>query len=255
MQDRYAGDIGDYGKLGLLRTLQSSGFSIGVNWYLTPDEKHNDDGKHTEYLEKNLYRNCDEDLWNELKTIVDAGNRTISALEKNAILNAAFYSECLDFSDKSKPERDSSRNAWHRAALTELAGNDIVFVDPDNGMLVRSAEGSRRENKFVKPQELKDYYDMGSSIVYYQHKARRKDQHYIDQNESLLKDFRLNIHYGLGLKFKTTSLRYYFFIIQPRHKESITNAVRKMLAGPWREHFLYYNPKQGGVFSEILQKE
>ena len=107
MQGRYAGDIGDYGKLGLLRTLRAAGLSIGVNWYLTPDEKHNDDGKHTEYLERNLYCNCDEDLWDELKTIVDTGNRTVSALEKKSILDAAFYSDCLNFSNKSKPERDS----------------------------------------------------------------------------------------------------------------------------------------------------
>ena len=33
MQDRYAGDVGDYGKIALLRFLQAQGFSIGVNWY------------------------------------------------------------------------------------------------------------------------------------------------------------------------------------------------------------------------------
>ena len=50
MQNRYTGDIGDYSKLGLLRALQSAGFSIGLNWYLTPDETHNNDGGHTKYL-------------------------------------------------------------------------------------------------------------------------------------------------------------------------------------------------------------
>ena len=36
MQDRYAGDIGDYGKIGLLKCLKSHGFDIGVNWYRIP---------------------------------------------------------------------------------------------------------------------------------------------------------------------------------------------------------------------------
>ena len=85
--------------------------------------------------------------------------------------------------------------------------------------------------------ELKDYYDTGSTVVYYQHKARRKDQHYIDQHESLMKDFGLDSHYGLGLKFKTTSLRYYFFIMQPQHKEIITASICKMLSGNWKKHF------------------
>lgn len=43
MQDRYTGDIGDFGKLGLLRVLQEQNLLIGVNWYLTPDETHNED--------------------------------------------------------------------------------------------------------------------------------------------------------------------------------------------------------------------
>lgn len=35
MQDRYAGDIGDYVKIGLLKMLQDHGFKIGINWYRT----------------------------------------------------------------------------------------------------------------------------------------------------------------------------------------------------------------------------
>jgi hypothetical protein len=44
MQNRYAGDISDFGKLGLLRQLSKTGLSVGVNWYLTPDGTHNGDG-------------------------------------------------------------------------------------------------------------------------------------------------------------------------------------------------------------------
>ena len=50
MQNRYTGDIGDFSKLGLLRALQAAGFSIGLNWYLTPDETHNGDGRRIHYL-------------------------------------------------------------------------------------------------------------------------------------------------------------------------------------------------------------
>ena len=45
MQNRYTGDIGDFGKLGLLRQISEAEFSIGVNWYLTPDESHNGEAK------------------------------------------------------------------------------------------------------------------------------------------------------------------------------------------------------------------
>lgn len=33
MQDRYAGDIGDFGKIWVLKALQTQGLSVGVNWY------------------------------------------------------------------------------------------------------------------------------------------------------------------------------------------------------------------------------
>jgi hypothetical protein len=53
MQDRYAGDTGDFGKFGLLRQIAKTGLVIGLNWYRTyRDEEHilNKDGKHIAYL-------------------------------------------------------------------------------------------------------------------------------------------------------------------------------------------------------------
>ena len=36
MQDRYAFDVGDYGKLGLLRHLSAeTGLALGVLWWMT----------------------------------------------------------------------------------------------------------------------------------------------------------------------------------------------------------------------------
>lgn len=76
MQNRYAGDIGDFGKLGLLRTLYAAGFSVGVNWYLNPNltskELNNKDGKFVDYSQ---YKNCDEQLYSELKRIISCGQR------------------------------------------------------------------------------------------------------------------------------------------------------------------------------------
>lgn len=77
MQNRYTGDIGDFGKLGLLRQLRLTGLSIGVNWYLTPDETHNGDGRHIAYLKNDAFRVCDEQLWSVLGQIVNTGKRQV----------------------------------------------------------------------------------------------------------------------------------------------------------------------------------
>lgn len=109
MQNRYTGDIGDFGKLGILRQLNQAGLSVGVNWYLTPDETHNGDGRHIEYLQKRDFSNCDETLWCALKQIVNSGLRQVSALESSGLLQARYYSKPLDFTGISKPMREAIR--------------------------------------------------------------------------------------------------------------------------------------------------
>ena len=44
VQDRYVGDVGDFGKYGLLRALCGGDLTLGVVWYLYPDEEANNDG-------------------------------------------------------------------------------------------------------------------------------------------------------------------------------------------------------------------
>ena len=85
--------------------------------------------------------------------------------------------------------------------------------------------------------QIRDYYLQGSSVIYYQHKARKKDPYYIDQHKRLLEDPAFTGAKGLILKFKKTSLRYYCFIIQPDHQDAITEAVNMMLETAWGEHF------------------
>lgn len=234
MQNRYTGDIGDFGKLGLLRVLQEAGFSIGVNWYLTPNEEHNQDGKHINYED---LRFCDEALWAELQQIVDSGNRKVAALQKKRILKASFYAEPLDFMGKKKAERQQIREDWHQDALEALSGVDLVFVDPDNGLIVPSAERKPKENKYVLPKELAEYYEQGSSVIYYQHKARRQDSYYEDQHRRLLSRPKFADASGLGIKFWKTSHRYYFFILHPEHRAKVTKAVREMLDSKWSSCF------------------
>lgn len=238
MQNRYTGDIGDFSKLGLLRALHGAGLSIGLNWYLTPDETHNSDGCHTNYLRQDEYRECDPSLWLGLKAIVDGENREVRCMENDGILQAAFFSDCLDFREKKKAERIERRAEWFAKSLDVMAGKDIVCVDPDNGLVVPSAKGGPKENKYVLPEELASYYAQGSTVVYYQHKARRKDPFYTDQLEELLRREDLSGASGLALKFKKVSQRYYMFIIQPKHWEGIEKAMADLLATTWAEHFV-----------------
>lgn len=246
VQNRFTGDIGDFSKLGLLSALQTAGLSIGLNWYLTPDETHNSDGRHVDYLKQEKYRACDPDLWLGLKAIVDGENREVRYMENDGILQATLFSDCLDFSDgdgygkrkcKPKAERAALRGDWFGRSLALLSGKDIVCVNPDSGLVVQSAKGKPKENKYVLPEELAAYYARGSTVVYYQHKARYKDGHYAKQLEKLLRREDLPDASGLALKFEKVSQRYYMFLIQPRHKQAVEKAVEDTLSTAWGDHF------------------
>lgn len=198
------------------------------------------------YLDQDKYRACDEGLWLGLKGIVKSGKREVRYMEDDDILQATFFSECLDYSDDAKhgkrgyrprAERDALRRAWFEKSLDAMVGKDIVCVDPDNGLVVPSAKGGPKENKYVLPSELAGYYAQGSSVIYYQHKARRRDPFYIQQHDELVRGQDFPGAEELALKFVTTSQRYYLFVMQPRHRGVVGEAVKDMLSTAWGEHF------------------
>ena len=85
VQDRYVGDVGDFGKYGLLKALCGADLSLGVVWYLYPDEEDNGDGGHVGYLRptpQNLrrFRDCDPDLYDDLGELVGNGSGACRAL-------------------------------------------------------------------------------------------------------------------------------------------------------------------------------
>ena len=253
MKDCYTGDIGDFGKLGLLRAMRNTGLTIGVNWYRTPGRDNNDDGCYIQYLSDKQnearYICCDEQLYRELQRIDLLNNRRVSALEKESILDAEFYSAALDFTGSKKTMRREIRKGWHGKALDTLNGCDIVFADPDNGLLVPSAAGKPKENKYVLPEELADYYAAGSSVIYYQHKARRPDAFYLQQHRNLLDSVMFEKATGSGIKFRTTSQRYYFFIVRPEHSRAFYEGLTSFMKSPWNGHFelLEYRIKESCI--------
>lgn len=82
LKNQYIGDIGDYGKYGLLRFLSSKGLKIGVNWYLTLNDGSND-GKKTAYLDKGDDRLYDPELFDFLRGIAGNPEKTVLMREPN----------------------------------------------------------------------------------------------------------------------------------------------------------------------------
>lgn len=233
MQNRYAGDVGDFGKIGLLRQISRLEICIGVNWYLTPDENHNADGKHIGYIADPKYNGCDDSLRDSLKSILN-GKRSVLALEnKYLIPRALYYHEVL-----LPPSRTFSRRDWHIKALEVLGDAEIVFLDPDNGLIVKSVSaGSAKSNKYIMPSEIVDYFAAGKSVIFYNHRSREQESVYLQRFNWMNEDSILKNAVITGVSFKRGTVRDYILVLQPSHASKVIESVDNMLQSPWRNHF------------------
>ena len=214
MQDRYAGDIGDFGKFGFLKELEAQGPNIGINWYLTeavdPAEQKRKDGRHC--------INNEED-------------RSVASLEEAGLLNTAVY-----FHEKVPGKEE--RAQWHERALQALAGADVLFLDPDNGLQVKSVgPGSRKSVKYVLDAELKADLKTGRLIVFYQHRPREKADVYFPKMQRRIRGLSenpdLRIH---ALTFPKGTRRDYFVLCQGKEQEDqALAAMKSLLDSEWGE--------------------
>ena len=178
MKNQYFGDIGDYGKYGLLRFLGERGLSIAVNWYLTPDDVSND-GNIRGYLSKKKDRRYDPELYDALREMCAHEEKDVRLFAKRGMIHGANYHddivEPVPGSSLSVPEKRAARERWHRKALKACAGAELVFMDPDNGLRPGCPSARKDAPKFVYASEVCDYYDRDQDVVYYCHKGRRTD--------------------------------------------------------------------------------
>jgi len=123
MKNQYTGDIGDYTKIGLLRAIESAGLTVGVNWYLTPNDGETD-GNHMKYL-FSISDLPGRELYDIFKDIVQTDLRSVGELEKRKLLkNAVYFSEPLVFSN-SKEKTVSQFMAQKSFGCIEVAGCDF----------------------------------------------------------------------------------------------------------------------------------
>ena len=169
MQDKYVGDVGDFGKFGLLRTLQPE-FRLGIAWYMVADEHHNNDGKYTDYLMlppgiQGQFRNCDPVLYDTLGQIVRTGNRRVGALESSGLLpeNTQYARQYLT----------GNRQQWLDDVLCSTADADVVFCDPDNGITNTVKPASRLGSKYIFIDDIDRFYSRGQSLIVYHHFGRQ----------------------------------------------------------------------------------
>jgi len=129
------------------------------------------------------------------------------------------------------------RNKWHQHALSELTKADLVFLDPDNGMVVPSVgKNGQKQLKYVLYEEVKDYLCQGHSILVYQHRPRVNEAVYIDRMIQRFMNLSLDVQRSdiQIITFPRYSVRDYFAIsINDNHRLKIKKAITNLVNGIW----------------------
>lgn len=146
-------------------------------WYRFRDEAHNKDGRHISYLEQSArYSQLDRDLFGHLKQVV-VNSRTIASLLP-ALGDVRSFDESVDHSTIPPRGRRDWRKSWLSRALDHVSGCDVVFADPDNG-IVDDADWRKGQAKFGKQIPLGEVSVLseGRCAIVYHHNTRRAGGH------------------------------------------------------------------------------
>lgn len=244
MQNRYVGDIGDYGKYGLLRALIPESYRLGVVWYLVQDENHLSDGRYIDYLAKLKFIDCDKELFSALKKIVVSGNRTISNIEKANILpsRTVYYNRYLSYDginancSAGRDKRLFRRKHWLDGALEAVKYCDAIFLDPDNGLETPSVNKHLcKAIKYVYYDEVQKFLSATGTLIIYHHLGRQGDHKtQIIERTNMLKQLTGHSYKIISLRFRPYSARAYFVLTS---QEEIADRVKQFVKSRWRKCF------------------
>lgn len=255
MQNRYSADVGDFGKFGLLRHLVAGkSYILGINWYLFPDEGHNEDGKFVCYLNKPCFERCDTELHNKLKTVVET-NRSVYELEKIGIFDhkTIFFSDNVDFysdfpknTKEHKNKRLMLRKEWSMRASKILSNANVLFLDPDNGLQVPSCKSlsQKKSGKFAYFEEIKNQHQDKDFTVIYHHLNRHKNhgshtQQIQDRAEQLKSKINTE-HIVFAVRYRPFSPRAFFIITTPKNEKEIESKLKSFLQSNWGQFWDNY---------------
>jgi len=177
LQNRYTGDIGDFGKFLLLKHLFADD-PIATIWYLYPDESNNTDGSHTvEEGNIRVYQHChtlDPIMSERFNTFHQETLRHVELFETYPVLpNGRYFKEII------LGEGDAYRKAWLERSLAFIqeTHSSVVCLDPDNGIEPSSMAKLSlfKQGKYATYEEIEHFFTLISvkHLVIYQHFHRQ----------------------------------------------------------------------------------
>jgi hypothetical protein len=224
VKNQYFGDVNDYRKYGLLRALQSNGEGrLLVAWMLTPDDGGHDGGKRSYLDQADEWRLHDPELFEGLSASLASAAAAVSLIEGTTLLPRASYHSRI------VPEGRDEREIWFRELLAEAQRADLVFLDPDNGIEVKSVPiGRPKSSKYVSWSEITELWNVGCSLLIYQHLPRKPRDVYAQE---LARELESRTGASLVRVFWTPHVLF-LLAAQERHRQQVQEAI-DLLAERW----------------------
>jgi hypothetical protein len=213
MKNQYFGDINDYRKYGLLRSIiRASELRTVICWMLTPDDASRD-GRFVDYLDRpEKWAHHDPQLYDTLRSLVrGADDRAVSLLGDTPLLpQATFFSDHV-------PDDARLRDLWFGRLLMKADPHSVVFLDPDNGIEVPSCPfGRKGSSKYLYWREITSLWATGSSLLIYQHFTREKRSSFVERTRQALSS---QLH-GSHVEAFITPHVLFLLALQPAHQHA-----------------------------------
>ncbi len=248
MKDQYFGDINDYRKYGLLRAIRrASQLRLLIACMLTPNDGGTD-GKHITYLDKpKQWSHFDPVLFQTLKDLLESGpQRQVSLIEATDLFpNTTYFSTQV-------PDNPAARRAWFTALCQQAQDCDLVFLDPDNGLEVKSKPyGVRHSSKYLYWHEVTPLWETGKSLLIYQHFIRETHPFFIQRMLTALSQATP----GSLVEAFSTKFVVFLLALQPEHHtlhEPIVRTVQDNWVGQihhWELAQAHYGVSSGSLNS------
>lgn len=227
MKNQYFGDINDYKKYGLLRAvLSSTGLKTLVVWMLTPDDGSTD-GKFVKYLTKpDEWRYYDEQLYDGLADLIErSSDRSVAMIENTGLLGESeFYSKYVQ-------DSGDSRDIWFSELASVAENYDLLFLDPDNGIEIKSRKyGTSNSSKYLYWNEIEKLWLQGKSLIIYQHFIREDRKTY---TERMMKSLSCRTVDSDVHAFSTSNVLF-LLALQPKHK-MYSKAILQAAGNAWND--------------------
>ncbi len=248
MNDRFVGDIGDFGKFLLLNYLvRDEKRKLGINWYYnTRDGNENCDL--IKYLDskrylclKNTLGKISENIFHKLKNMKSKNRCSLKEIMKNEILpveRTNFFPNVKMFEEQEKeklivPRNCKERKEWLEASVNAFGKDiDLIFLDPDTGVAFDLNKSKIADNKnsreHVCKQDIAFYLKKypKADLIIYNHGMRLKEGNnkfairvIKPEIEEIARQSKLGIRSVRFLKFRRWTMRFYIFIIRNRATE------------------------------------